>query len=215
MTTEFRSAFAEAVKKNEQGKPILLVMAGIPASGKSSVLAQNRELLDSAGFAILEAKTFQKELWKQDQGERRLLFCDPLYREYYERAEKEAEAAALWLLGKGENVVLDSTYNRKTRRREAENLCVGRKGGGLRGGVLLQGILRYGDGEKRDAGKRRRSSGASLFDESFRPVSRRIKRRGMGCGDRYMSLTPSRSIKQEKLDKHRCRRWLFCQISIF
>lgn len=118
MTTEFRSAFAEAVKKNEQGKPILLVMAGIPASGKSSVLAQNRELLDSVGFAILEAKTFQKELWKQDQGERRLLFCDPLYREYYERAEKEAEAAALWLLGEGENVVLDSTYNRKTRRRK-------------------------------------------------------------------------------------------------
>lgn len=118
MTTEFRSAFVEAVKKNEQGKPILLVMAGIPASGKSSVLAQNRELLDSAGFAILEAKTFQKELWKQDQGERRLLFCDPLYREYYERAEKEAEAAALWLLGEGENVVLDSTYNRKTKRRK-------------------------------------------------------------------------------------------------
>jgi predicted kinase len=118
MTTDFRAGFTESAKKNIQGKPFLLVMAGIPASGKSSVLAKNRDLLDSAGFEILEARTFQKELWEKEQGGRKLLFSDPLYRGYYERAEKEAEATALRLLKEEKNVVLDSTYNRQTKRRK-------------------------------------------------------------------------------------------------
>lgn len=87
------------VEKRKTSKPVIVAMIGLVGSGKSSVA---REFARHIGATVVEGDEIRVELRKQD--------------EYYEGARKIAENAALGIIEKGGNVVLDSDHIDAKRR---------------------------------------------------------------------------------------------------
>ena len=122
-------------KKND--RPVLVVMTGLPGSGKSYFLEKNRPLLDSLGFTVLEARKRALELWEEYEGDegKTPYPANPLMRKLYDRSARELERRAIEILEGGGRVVLDTAQNTALKRlslyeqadkRGALKICISR-----------------------------------------------------------------------------------------
>jgi aminoglycoside phosphotransferase family enzyme/predicted kinase len=99
-----------------RGKPCLVLVAGLPGTGKSSLA---RRLADEAGFHVIRSDVVRKELaGLTSEGPAPAPLRESLYRpEWTERTYGECMRKAEQLLFEGERVLVDANFREESKRR--------------------------------------------------------------------------------------------------
>jgi aminoglycoside phosphotransferase family enzyme/predicted kinase len=111
-------------------KPCLLLMAGLPGTGKSML---SQALAEKAGFDLIRSDVVRKELAEKDsvRPQRQQGIYTP---EWTARTYAECLQRAEQLLFEGKRVVVDATFREDEQRRTFLDAAVRR---GVQGGILL------------------------------------------------------------------------------
>lgn len=94
-------------------KPCLLLVAGLPGTGKSTL---SQELAQTADFSVIRSDVVRKELARLTAEDARKPVEDIYTREWHERTYAECLQRAEQLLFEGRRVIVDATFRSETHR---------------------------------------------------------------------------------------------------